>query len=215
MTVPSRLPDGAERTRPRARASTQHRVDQILAAAASLIREKGFEATSMRDVSRSVNVSLAGLYHYFTSKEQLLYQIQFRTFASLLASQEEVASRPGTAEDRLRRLIVGHLAFFAAHPNELKVCTFELDSLRGELYHATEALRRRYFRVMAAAVADLTGGAKLGDMDRHSRHVTLFIFGMLNWIFTWYDEGRHGSMDDVGGEMVDLVMNGLRPARPM
>jgi AcrR family transcriptional regulator len=168
----------------------------------------------MRDVSRAVGVSLAGLYHYFASKEQLLYQIQYRTFASLLESQEEVASRPGTPEARVRRLIIGHLAFFAAHPNELKVCAFELDSLQGEFYQATEALRRRYFRVMASAIADLRGGAMLGDIDRRSRHVTLFIFGMLNWSFTWYDERRHGAVDELGEEMLELVMNGLRNTEP-
>ncbi len=214
MTTPSRQPDDLRLARPGARAATRLKLDQILGAAAALIREKGFEATSMRDVSRGVGVSLAGLYHYFDSKEQLLYQIQYRTFASLLATQEEIASRPGTPEDRVRRLIIGHLAFFAAHPNELKVCTFELDSLRGGFYQATEALRRRYFRVMASAVADLTRGGHPGDIDRRSRHVTLFIFGMLNWIFMWYDERRHGSVEEVGDEMLDLVMNGLRHPEP-
>ena len=98
------------------RPATQQKLDQLLAASAALIAEKGFEATSMRDVSSALDVSLAGLYHYFDSKEELLYQIQYRTFASLLARQEQTLAAPGSAEEKLRRLVVGHLAFFADHP---------------------------------------------------------------------------------------------------
>jgi AcrR family transcriptional regulator len=207
--VPKRSQDKVQRraTRP----ATQQKFDALLAAAAALIAEKGFEATSMRDVSRAMDVSLAGLYHYAESKEELLYQIQYRTFASLLAAQQEVAARPGTAEERLRRLIVGHLAFFSSHPNELKVCTYELESLRGERYQTTEGLRRRYYRLMADTLSELmTEPGRNGGASRASRHTALYLFGMLNWIFMWYDPARYGSVEQIGEEMIELVLHGVR-----
>ena len=164
----------------------------------------------MRDVSRAVGVSLAGLYHYFSSKEDLLYQLQFRTFGALLESQERLAAEPGTAEERFRRLVIGHLRFFASHRNELQACTYELESLRGELYHTVETLRRRYYRLMTAVIAELTEGPTAGPESRRARHAALFIFGMLNWIFMWYDPARHGTVEEIGAEMLDLVLNGLR-----
>ena len=197
------------------RPATRQKLDNLLAASAALIAEKGFEATSMRDVSRALGVSLAGLYHYFDSKEELLYQIQYRTFASLLARQEETLAAPGTAEDKLRRLVVGHLAFFAAHANELKVCTYELESLRGERFEKTEAIRRRYYRLMSMVLAELMGIATTnGKEPRASRHAALFVFGMLNWIFMWYDPARHGSVEQIGDEMIGLVLNGVRGSKP-
>ena len=193
------------------RTATRQKLDALLASAAALIAEKGFEATSMRDVSRATGVSLAGLYHYASSKEELLYQIQYRTFASLLAAQKDVAARPGTPEQRLRRLVVGHLAFFASHPNELKVCTYELESLNGKRFRTTEELRRQYYRIMARALAELMGESVNGDREsRASRHTALYIFGMLNWIFMWYDPERYGSVEKIGEEMIDLVLNGVR-----
>ena len=193
------------------RASSQRKRDALLAKAAVLIAKKGFEATSMRDLSAAMNGSLAGLYHYFRSKEDLLFQLQHRTFSSLLAAQEEVAQRPGTAEERLDRLIGGHLRFYAKHTNELKACTFELESLTGEALEAVEAIRRQYYRLMTSAVAAVMNGAAAnGKASRKSRHAALFIFGMLNWVFTWYDPARHGTMESVGREMRDLVMDGLR-----
>ena len=74
------------------RASSQRKLDALLAKAAVLIAKQGFEATSMRDLSAAMNGSLAGLYHYFTSKEDLLFQLQHRTFSGLLAAQQEVAA---------------------------------------------------------------------------------------------------------------------------
>lgn len=214
--APSRRPPGEPAAPARSRASaqrpaTREKLDALLTGAAALIAEKGFEATSMRDVSGAVGVSLAGLYHYFESKEELLYQIQYRTFASLLAAQEETVALPGTPEERLRRLVIGHLDFFTSHPNELKVCTYEIESLQGEHFHTTEGLRRRYYRLMSHVLAELIGDpTDAGLESRASRHAALYVFGMLNWIFMWYDPARHGGVAEIGDEMIDLVLHGVR-----
>lgn len=193
------------------RASTHKKLDALLTKAAALIARKGFEATSMRDLGKAIDGSLAGLYHYFETKEDLLFQLQYRTFASLLESQEEVAAKPGTPEKRFDRLVTGHLQFYAQHTNELKACTFELESLTGKPYETVAVIRRRYYRLMADVVADVMGGsASKGRATRKSRHTALFIFGMLNWIFMWYEPSRHGTVEQIGREMRDLVLNGLR-----
>jgi TetR/AcrR family transcriptional regulator, cholesterol catabolism regulator len=194
-----------------ARASTQKKLDELLMKAASLIARKGFEATSMRDLGKAIDASLAGLYHYFSSKEDLLFQLQYRTFGSLLEQQQAVAAEPGTPEERFARLITGHLQFYSRHRNELKACTFELESLTGKPYETVEAIRRRYYRLMTSVVADVIGGpSSNGKETRKSRHATLFIFGMLNWIFMWYEPSRHGTVEQIGQEMRELVLDGLR-----
>jgi len=194
-----------------ARAATQQKLEHLLERAAALIADKGFEATSIRDVGREADKSLGGMYYYFRSKEDLLYQIQYGTFAQLLEAQERIDALPGSPEERFRRLVIGHLAFFARHPNEMKVCTYELESLQGDAYHEVEGVRRRYYRMMAERVRELMdGSAGDGTESRQSRHATLFIFGMLNWVFMWYDSTRDAPLDELGEEMVALVLNGLR-----
>jgi len=194
--------------RQQGRVATRQKADQLLEAAAAIIAEKGFEATAIRDVGRRLEVSLGGMYYYFASKDDLLFQIQFRTFEALLAEQERAAALPGSAEDRLRRLLVGHLGFFADHPNEMKICTFELESLKGDFYNRVLTVRRKYYRLMEDAIAELTGGPKGAD---RSRHVTLFVFGMLNWAFMWYKSGKDGPVEAVAAEMMDLLLHGARP----
>jgi TetR/AcrR family transcriptional regulator len=193
----------------RPRHATQQKLDHLLASAAALIATKGFEATAIRDVGRKVDASLAGMYYYFASKEDLLYQIQSTTFSSLVAAQEAAAGLPGAAEDRLRRLILGHLIFYAKHPNEMKVCTYELESLTGDLYRQVAATRKRYFRIVAGVVGELIGGPARKTREAKSRRIALYIFGMLNWVFMWYDPAKDGPVDHIGAEMFNLLMSGI------
>lgn len=193
------------------RASSQKKLDRLLIKTAALIAKNGFAATTMRDLSTAVGTSLAGLYHYFASKEDLLFQLQYRTFVSLLEQQEKIAEQPGTPEERLARLLTGHLQFYSRHTNELKACTFEMESLGPKPYKIVEEIRRRYYRLMASAVAQIIDGPAAGTKEtRQSRHAALFIFGMLNWIFMWYEPSRHGTVEQIGREMQDLLLNGLR-----
>ncbi len=198
-----------ERAR-RTRAGTQQKLENLLATAAALIAEKGYEQTAIRDVGRETRVSLPGMYYYFKSKEDLLFQIQHRTFASLLEAQQAVFDAAAPPERKLAALIIGHLAFYARHPSEMKVCTFELESVRGEPYARIKQLRRRYYGLLASVVADaLRAGGPANASELLVRHVTLFVFGMLNWIFMWSDPARDGPVERLGEEMTELVLHGV------
>ena len=192
------------------RPSTEEKFERLLAAAAGLMACRGFNQTTMRDVARETGFSLAGMYYYFKSKEELLYKIQQRTFAGLLEMQEGDAEAGASAEHRLRRLIANHLAFFISHSAELKICTFELESLTGEPYEKIEELRKRYFRLTASIIGELKGVEGEASTDPVVRHHTLFVFGMLNWIFMWYQPERDGPAEELAGEMTAFVLHGLR-----
>lgn len=196
------------------RARTRQKLEHLLTVAAALIARHGFEKTGIRDVGRETGASLPGMYYYFKSKDDLLFQIQHRTFSSLIESQERALSGGGEPDERLRRLIIGHLSFFSEHPNEMKVCAFELESLGGEPYRTIEEIRRRYYKLVAGVVDGIL--ARSGRVDpggRTARHVTLFVFGMLNWVFMWFDAERDAPVERLGEEMTDLVLHGLEGAR--
>jgi len=191
------------------------RLELILSSAAALMARNGYGQTSIRDVARETKLSLAGMYYYFQSKEDLLYKIQHRTFASLLEEQEEVASGGIDGRERLRSLIGTHLSFYTRHFNEMKICTFELQSLTGERYREVEELRRRYFRLTAGIVGEiLAGRGPAAEREAEARHYTLFIFGMLNWIFMWFDPERDAPLEDLTDRLVHLALHGLTGTSP-
>jgi len=200
-------------TRKRAPRSEQ-KLELLLSRAAELMARQGYESTAIRDVARATGYSLAGMYYYFSSKEDLLYQIQQRTFASLVEAQEAELAQGGSAEERLRRIVRRHLEFFASRPAELKVCTYEMESLSGEPYHHVQEIRRRYFKLVAGVVDELTDRAGGGRRDLRVRHFTLFVFGVLNWIFMWFDAGRDAPVESLADEMADFILAGLAAGRP-
>lgn len=194
---------------------TAPKLDRLLAEASALMAERGFSQTSIRDVANATGFSLGGMYYYFQSKEDLLFLIQERTFSSLLDLQEAAVAGGGSPAELLHRLVKNHLAYFISHFNELKVCTFELESLQGERYENVAALRRRYFLCMARVVGAMLGvPAAAVENHRGVRHRTLFIFGMLNWVFMWYDPARDDPVEALGEEMVAMVMGGVTGGEP-
>ena len=192
------------------RAGDGKRFASLLGKAAALIASKGYHHTSMRDVSRAADCSLAGLYHYFESKEDVLFQIQQRFFSTLVDEQVAIRDSDEPVEQRFRALIQHHLAFFDKHADELKVCTFELHSLTGEQFSQVAAIRRKYFQLMAHVMRDLLDEGSGKATDLRVRQQTMFLFGALNWIFMWYDTRKDGPVDKVGEELTQLVLHGLR-----
>ncbi|MGD8395609.1 MAG: TetR/AcrR family transcriptional regulator [Candidatus Eiseniibacteriota bacterium] len=190
----------------------EEKLAHLLATAARLMAEQGYDQTTIRHVGRATGYSLAGMYYYFESKEDLLFQIQQRTFASLLAEQEREVASASSAQERLERLVRSYLDFYVRNAAALKVCTFELESLAGEQYATIEALRHRWFRLARGIVGELLGVSDgRAASSATVRHYTLFVFGMLNWVFLWFDPDRDGPVDRVADQMLQLILHGLPP----
>src|SRR5215831_19603897 len=119
--------------RPR-RASHHSRFDRrlagVLAHASHIFCEKGYEGASMRDLSRATGMSLAGLYHYFESKEELLYLIQKHTFTTIIETLREKLEGSADPEERLRIFIHNHLAYSLDNKQAMKVLVHEDETLK-------------------------------------------------------------------------------------
>src|SRR5882724_1748371 len=121
------------------------RLSSILAHATNVFYEKGYEGASMRDLSRASGMSLAGLYHYFESKEKLLYLIQKHTFNTILTHLRERLEGQTDAEQRIRIFIQNHLEYFLANQQAMKVLSHEGEVLTGEYGNEVAEIKREYY----------------------------------------------------------------------
>lgn len=190
------------------RGSYEDRLNHILEAATRLIAGVGYAETSMRAVAREAGVSLAGLYHYFSSKEKMLFLIQFRTFSSLINTVQEKLHGVTDPAEQLRVMIRAHMAYFAANMAALKVCSHELESLTGSAYVETGELRRGYYD-LARGIVDRLLDARAPDpkLDRHV--ATMCLFGTLNWLYRWYDPKRDRSPTTVANQVASQFLEGV------
>lgn len=188
--------------------SYDERLNHILAAATQLIADVGYEKASMRAVAQVAGVSLAGLYHYFASKERMLFLIQSRAFNALVNNLREKLHGVDDPLEQLRVMVRAHVGYFAANMAALKVCSHELDSLSGASYEETLRIRREYYRLVRGIVARLLEGrAPDGALDPHV--ATMSLFGMLNWLYRWYDPKRGRSPGGLAGQFATQFLRGL------
>jgi AcrR family transcriptional regulator len=189
-------------------ATYDQRLNRILEVATELIAQAGYEKASMRAVARAAGVSLAGLYHYFDNKEKMLFLIQFRTFGSLVNTLRERLHGISDPVEQVRVMIRTHVDHFAANMAALKVCSHELDSLSGSGYEETRRIRREYYD-LARGIVDrlLASRAPDSTLDRHV--ATMSLFGMLNWLYRWYDPQRDRSPALVANQLSAQFLRGV------
>src|SRR5258706_13218976 len=123
------------------------RVAGILAHGTDVICEKGYAGASMRDLSRATGMSLAGLYHYFESKEKLLYLIQKHTFSTIVRQLRARLEGITDAEERIRIFVDNHVESFLANQKAMKVLSHEDEALQNGYGDEIAAIKREYYRI--------------------------------------------------------------------
>jgi TetR/AcrR family transcriptional regulator, cholesterol catabolism regulator len=183
------------------------KLQRILKIAAKIFAEKGFHRTSVRDISRATKMSLAGLYYYFNTKEELLYLIQERCFVTLLQRWERAAAPEMDVRTRIRLFSENHLSFFCHNMHEMKVMAHEDESLTGDFQVKILVLKRRYVKVIMDLIRELQGeeGGKGIDL----RVATFSLFGMMNWIYTWYQPKRDLPLPQLMEQMLRIYFFGM------
>lgn len=190
------------------RVTYDDRLNRILQAATAVIAEVGYEKASMRAVAKAAGISLAGLYHYFDSKEKMLFLIQFRTFSSLLGNLREKLLGVEEPLDQLRTMIRAHVMYFVANMAALKVCSHELDSLSGGAYDETRRIRHEYYNLTRSILERvLEKQAPSHDLDLHI--ATMSLFGTLNWLYRWYHPERNRSPIRLANQVCCQFLHGV------
>lgn len=181
------------------------RLEHLLSTAARVFADQGYHATTMRDLARATGMSLAGMYYYVQGKDELLFFIQERCFQQVLAGATAAVAEGTVPADRVTRFIQHHLGFFASHMSEMKVLSHEAKSLTGPGLDRINRLKRRYVDLLARLIADLDTDA---DGRPDPRIAAYGLFGMMNWIYTWYDPKGPVSPETLADHFAHLFLTG-------
>ncbi|MGC2697425.1 MAG: TetR/AcrR family transcriptional regulator [Candidatus Angelobacter sp.] len=182
------------------------RLAKVLQYAAQIFCEKGYAGASMRDLSRAAGMSLAGLYHYFESKEELLYLIQKHTFRTIIERLQQRLEGATDAEERIRIFIENHLEYFLANKEAVKVLTHEDDTLKNGRGAEIRAIKREYYKTCLDLLEDLQ---REKGLQFSGRLAVLGLFGMINWIYTWHNPRVDADAKALAREMGDLFLRGV------
>ena len=189
------------------------KLELILRTAARIFAEKSYHSTSMRDISRATGVSLAGLYHYCKSKEELLFLIQDHCFGRVLERLEQRTKGIDDPFEKLRIFIDNHLSFFAANMAEMKVLSHEAESLGGDLHKHVSTKKEKYARVARRILREIAEPERT-KVQIDLTVATYALFGMMNWIYNWYDPRGKLSVSQLVDNITRLFLAGFLSAAP-
>jgi TetR/AcrR family transcriptional regulator, cholesterol catabolism regulator len=184
------------------------KLEFILRNAARIFAEKNYHSTTMRDISRATNISLAGLYHYCKSKEELLFLIQDNCFGRVLERLEEQLHGVADPITRLRIFIENHLSFFAANMAEMKVLSHEAESLAGDLHAHVSTKKDKYTKLARRILREIQQQQPTSS-GTDLTVATYALFGMMNWIYNWYDPNGKLKVSELVENITRLFMQGF------
>lgn len=180
------------------------RREAILAAAAHLYARRGFSGASVADLANACRTSKSLIYHYFPSKDDILYAAMAAHLDALVAAAEE-ATRTGSAEAKLRALTHAFMRLYAGAQDSHKVLLNELDNLPPARRAEVVAKQRRIIGAVEALVREIRPDA--GELGLP---LTMLFFGMINWTHTWFRPGGAVNADALAKLAVDVMLGGAQ-----
>jgi AcrR family transcriptional regulator len=191
----------------------QSRRAEICRTAAQIFRERGYHATSVSDIARALGITKAGLYHYFESKEALLFEI---TAYGLDRVRDEVIL-PVRAlrdpEERLRQLVIRHACIATHGRGAVAQLVDEIRSLPPTGRKQLEERMRSYVDLVRDTLRELRAKGRLRDVD--PTVATFSLIGTILWLPRWFRQNGRLSQEQVANEIADIALGGLlRPASP-
>ncbi|WP_256104695.1 TetR/AcrR family transcriptional regulator [Streptomyces sp. ODS05-4] len=185
---------------------------RLLVAAVDAFAERGYHATTTRDIAGRAGMSPAALYIHYKTKEELLHRISRIGHDKALEILQGAADGPGSAADRLAEAVRSFVRWHAERHTTARVVQYELDALGAE--HRTEivALRRRSDAAVRRIIND---GVAAGEFDVPDvPGTTLAVLSLCIDVARWFDSAGRRTPAEVGALYADLVLRmvGARPA---
>jgi AcrR family transcriptional regulator len=184
--------------------------ERIIASAVELFAEQGFDATTVQQVVDRAEVTKGALYHYFESKDDLLYEIYHALIGTQTADLEEIAARGMTASDTVRAILVNVVCSTVDRLSEAKVFFQEAHKLDAERNAAFRADRRRYHESFRQVIANGQAGGEFSATTPPDTVVQIAM-GVVNQLPVWYRPGGPKTPEQLGDEIADFVLAALRP----
>jgi len=184
------------------------RRQMVIDTAIHIFHQKGYRTATLDDVAHELGLSKAALYHYVSSKEDLLSLIYIQALENFFANAYEIDEMDLDPLEKLRflirnhieKIIIGNLPMFA-------VFFSEENQLPEKQFQKIREEKRKYSKIVEKIIADGMEQGFLRPMDPKLQASA--IIGMCNWLYKWYNpEHKGGSPEKITDHFLDLLENG-------
>lgn len=181
----------------------------ILQIAARLFAEQGYARASMSHVAKECGISKANIYHYYASKDALLFDI-LDTYLSALRDRITGLDLDGLdPPEQLGRIVVETLQSYEGMDHEHKIQTEGIPLLPDDQQRILKSYQRDLVIQMSNVVTNIAPEV-FADDPRKLRSTVMSVFGMLNWFYMWNSRADHEARDEYAKLVTKLTLTGVR-----
>lgn len=184
------------------------RKEAILIEAAKLFREKGFAATSMRDLASAVGMEAASLYNHIDNKEELLETICRKIAQAHFENLDKLSSEAFSPTKKLDKLLRHHIQINVRWPHMSAVAEDEWRHLSEPVKSDFLEKRRTYEKNLRMLIDDAKAAGEIKNINTQIALYTLL--SSLQWLYHWFRQDRPINAKELEEEMVELILNGLK-----
>jgi AcrR family transcriptional regulator len=187
-------------------AQNGNRRGDLLRVCARLFREKGFDGTSIRDISHAAGMHSGSPFYHFKTKQEMLVAVMGQGLEEGLRHLEAVAALKLPPAEKFRKLVRAHLETLCGDGHDfIPVMLYDWRSLTPANRRGVISLKDRYDALWQKVTDELqTEGIMRGD----AQLARLFTFGVLNWTARWYRAGGRKSLDEIAEEAAGFLLRG-------
>ena len=190
------------------RNNESNRRDELLRVSAKLFREKGFDGTTIRDISSAAGMHSGSPFYHFKTKQDILVAVMEQGLAEGLRKSEDVMAQALSPDQKLKGLIRAQLGTILEEGNDfIPVLLYDWRSLSAANRRRIVTLKDRYDALWQQVIEDLQ---RAGHMPGDAQLARLLILGAVNWTGTWYRAGGRLSLDEVADRAARLFLHGPR-----
>lgn len=182
----------------------EQRRETIVERAADLFASRGFLGASVSDIAKACHTSKSLLYHYYPSKEDVLYAVMLSHIDRLVDDVNEAMAGAGNAKEKLHTLMTLFMRHYVGAASRQKVLLNDLDNLPASKRDAIITKQREIVNAVQALLMEIDPALAKDKTSARAR--TMLLFGMINWTGNWYDVAGPLKPDDIATMAYDMVI---------
>lgn len=183
------------------------KIEEIQRVTAHLFAHKGYHPTTMRDIARELGMNKSSLYHYFESKEELLFKLANDALDDCLVTLEKICATDLPPEEKLKEVLDFYIRYYAGDQEGLILMANEMNFLNDEHRHILIEKQRHYVQLIKTILKELSDQHKIKEI--HHSIATFAFFGMVHYTIKWYHKEGPVGLDELAGLFVEIFTKGI------
>lgn len=183
------------------------RKEVIVSKAATLFREKGFKAASMRDLAEAVGVEAASLYNHIKSKTEILHELCFSVANRFMHKMDEVEAEHTSSIEKVEKLLRFHISGMILHYEEVYVSDREWKHLSDPYLSNFQNQRRIYRKRFAAIIEEGIANKEIKKIDAAT--AVLIVLHAISGIESWHRSTQKITAEELEENMISILVGGL------